>query len=247
MRLVDAHVHLEELADVEEALKEAKEAGVVAVVAVGSDLRSNLQVLKLSERYRGQVFPALGLHPWSLTDDFSKDLEFIEQNLERCVALGEVGIDYWIKRDKELQLEAFKEVLRLSKKHQKPLILHTRGAWDEALELVKAAGIERAIFHWYSGSLEILRELLARGYMISATPAAEYSEPHRQALLEAPLKQLVLETDAPVNYRGLESRPVHLLKTLNAVAELKGISTSRVAEVTTANVSKFFGIEIPLA
>jgi len=244
MKVVDSHAHLEELQNVAAALKEAKEAGVAAVITVGSNLSSNRRALELAEEFSGYVFPALGLHPWSLKEDFSEDLNFIEQNISRCVALGEVGLDYWIKKDKELQLKAFKEILKISKRYNKPLILHTRGAWRDAFELVKEAKIERVIFHWYSGPLDILRGLLETGYLVSATPAAEYSEPLRRVLSETPIDRIVLETDTPVNYRGLEARPIHVLHTLNAVAKLKEIPPEEVAEATTSLATSFFGIKL---
>lgn len=204
--MIDAHAHLEELHNLEVEFEKARLAGVIGIIAVGSDLASNKRVLEISRSHHGFVFAALGLHPWSLREGFSQGVEFIEQSIDECVALGEVGIDYWIKKDRRLQLAAFMEILDLAERHEKPLILHTRGAWRNAFELVSERRIKKAVFHWYSGPLDTLRELLDRGFYVSATPAVEYSEPHRQALKEVPLERLLLETDAPVVYKGLESR-----------------------------------------
>jgi TatD DNase family protein len=175
-----------------------------------------------------------------LADDIGSELEFIKSNIDKCVAVGEVGLDYWIERDRNLQRRALREVLQLAAEYNKPVILHSRGAWEDAFELVKAAALERVVFHWYSGPLDILRQILDHGYCISATPAAEYSRSHRRAIATAPLERIVLETDSPVNYRGLEARPVHVLRTLDAVAELKDVPAPEVAEITTRTAFALF-------
>ena len=243
MELVDAHAHLEMLKNLEAELKRARSVGVVAIIAVGSDLVSNERVLELARAYPDFVFAAFGIHPWKLSESFEQGLQYIERHIDECIAIGEVGLDFWIKKDRELQLKAFKGVLELAKRCEKPVILHTRGAWREAFELVRDAGVKRAVFHWYSGPLGVQEELLRRGYYISATPAANYSETHRAALRKTPLEGLLLETDSPVAYRGVEARPSDIVKTLEAVTELKRLDRQRVAEQTTKNVEELFGLE----
>lgn len=242
-RLIDVHTHLEEVPNLEEELDRAKAAGVIAVIAVGSDEASNETALEVAKLHEGFVFPALGLHPWDVSEDFEDELRFIEENIDGCVALGEVGLDFKIQKPKKLQVEAFRRVLELASKHEKPPIIHSRWAWRDALDLVNEARIKRAIFHWYSGPLEVLKELLGKGHYVSATPAAEYSGPHRFALREVPLDRLLLETDSPVPYRGSESRPSDVVKTLKAVARLKGVSEDEVASATTANALELFDLE----
>jgi TatD DNase family protein len=108
--------------------------------------------------------------------------------------------------------------------------------------MVKGGKIEKAVFHWYSGSLALLAEILTRGYFISATPALVYSPPHREAIKRAPMERILLETDTPVSYQGREARPKDVLVSLEEVAKLKNLNRSTVAEQTTANASRFFGI-----
>ena len=96
--------------------------------------------------------------------------------------------------------------------------------------------------HWYTGHLKTLKALLDSSYLVSATPAIEYSKDHREAIREAPLEQLVLETDCPVAYRGVPSEPVDILRTLRAVAALKGVPEEEVAEETTKNTLELFNI-----
>jgi len=108
--------------------------------------------------------------------------------------------------------------------------------------MVKERKIEKAVFHWYSSSLVLLDEILSRGYLISATPALAYSPPHREAIKRAPIERILLETDTPVSYQGREARPKDVQVSLEEVARLKNLDCSVVAEQTTANASKFFGI-----
>jgi len=111
------------------------------------------------------------------------------------------------------------------------------------LNLVRQAEITHAVFHWYSGPMEILDKILDYGYLISATPAAEYSEHHKAAIIRTPLDSLLLETDSPVVYQGERSEPSHVFKTLDAVSTIKGVSKEQVAKTTTNNAIKFFDLE----
>ncbi|MEM3420628.1 MAG: TatD family hydrolase [Candidatus Hadarchaeum sp.] len=243
MKLIDCHAHLEEVPNLDQELKSAKEKGVAAIIAVGSDLYSNISVQQISEHYPNYVYPALGLHPWDL-DRIDETIQFIEKNIERCTALGEVGLDFKYQTPKELQVKAFAHMLELANRYDKPVIIHSRWAWREAFEMVKKAGAKRAVFHWYSGPLDVLREIIAQGFYVSATPAAEFSEAHQLVIKEVPLERLLLETDSPVKYRGIASTPSHVLKTLKAVAQLKKVDESRLAEITTKNVANIFEIKI---
>ncbi|MEM4724800.1 MAG: TatD family hydrolase, partial [Candidatus Hadarchaeum sp.] len=159
MKLIDCHAHLEEVPNLDQELKSAKEKGVAAIIAVGSDLYSNISVQQISEHYPNYVYPALGLHPWNL-DRIDETIQIIEKNIERCVALGEVGLDFKYQTPKELQVKAFARILELAERYDKPVIIHSRWAWREAFEMVKKAEIRRAVFHWYSGPLDVLQEIL---------------------------------------------------------------------------------------
>jgi TatD DNase family protein len=244
LRLVDCHAHLEDIPNLDAELEKARAAGVAAIIAVGMDEKSNKLALEFGKRYHGLVFPALGIHPWCLREDFESTLSSIEGDIKGCVALGEIGLDFKMQRPKELQTAAFKGALELGKRFEKPVIVHSRWAWREAFELVKEVGVRRVVFHWYSGPLDILHELLEFGCYVSATPAAAYSEYHIPAIVEVPLDRLLLETDTPVVYRGLKSRPKEVVRALQAVSRLKGVPEEEVAEVTTRNAIELFNLPL---
>lgn len=255
LKVIDTHAHLDELENLEPALNKAKEAGVVAVVAVGSNHQSNQKVMGISDSHPSFVYPALGLHPWELgnldSHGINVTLKFIEEKISQIVAIGEIGLDY-DKRvikvaPKELQKETLKCLLALARQYTKPVIIHSRYAWKDSFELVKEAGIEKAVFHWFTGFSGVLKDILEAGYLISATPAAEYHEEHRRAVRETPPDRLLLETDCPVIYgreNKYRSQPADVLRCLKAVAALKGTDELAIAQQTTHSAIEFFRLSV---
>jgi TatD DNase family protein len=254
-KLIDTHAHLDELKGLGLKLEAAKKAGIIAIIAVGSNQQSNAKTLEISQKHRHFVYPALGLHPWELanlgTSEIDGDLRFIEHNIASAVAVGEIGLDY-DKRvlkaaSKELQKEVLGRLLNIAKIYGKAAIIHSRYAWKDALQLVQDVGIDKAVFHWFTGFSSVLRDIIDGGYFVSATPATEYHEEHRRAIREAPLPRLLLETDCPVAYgRGAryESQPADILRGLEAVSKLKRIDEATIAELTTRNATNFFSLDI---
>jgi TatD DNase family protein len=251
-RLIDTHAHLDEIENLEPVLDEARKAGLIAIIAVGSDYDSNQKVLRLAELYENFVYPALGWHPWNIKElEIDTNLKFIESHIDKAVAVGEVGLDYHKKvrarADKDLQKRVLRELLKIAKAHKKPALIHSRYAWRDALDLVEGAQLERVVFHWYTGTSSVLRDIVSQGYYISATPAVEYHEEHRRAVKEISLERMLLETDSPVVYRRgsefeYESSPADVIRSLRGAAELKGVSEAQVADATTANALRFFGL-----
>ena len=254
-KLIDTHAHLDELKNLDFMLEEAKKAGVIAIVAVGSSYQSNMKTLEISQKHCRFVYPALGLHPWELgnlrTFEIDDNLRFIEQNIASAVAVGEIGLDY-DKRvlkvaSKELQNEVLGRLLDIARKYAKPAIIHSRYAWKDALHLIQDSGMDKAVFHWFTGFSSVLKDIIGGGYFVSATPAAEYHEEHRRAVKEAPLQRLLLETDCPVTYgraARYESQPADILRDVKAVSRLKEIAEATIAEQTTKNAISFFSLDI---
>ena len=253
LKVIDTHAHLDELENIESTLSKAKEAGVKAIIAVGSNYQSNQKVMEICQKHSTFVYPALGLHPWDLgsleTAQIDDTIKSIEEMSPHIVAIGEIGLDYdkrVVKRaSKELQKEVLKRLLELARENKKPITIHSRYAWTDCFNLVKDAGVEKAIFHWFTGFSSVLRNIVDAGYFISCTPAAEYHEEHRRAIKETPLERLLLETDCPVVY-GREikyrSQPSDILRSLKAAAALKETHEVSIAEQTTYNAEQLFGI-----
>jgi TatD DNase family protein len=255
LRLIDTHAHLDEIEDLHVALKDASDVGVVAIVAVGTGYESNQRVLEISQQYENLVYPALGLHPWQLAHmeppEVERTLHQIEDNIGDAIAIGEVGLDY----DKRVKAHASKDrqqavlggLVGLAKKYHKPSIIHSRYSWRDALILAIEAGVKKAVFHWYTGPSSVLRDIIVQGYFVSATPASEYHAEHCRAVREAPLLNLLLETDAPVEYgRELKytSLPKDVQRSLRAASGIKGVEEAVLAEQTTQNALRFFPMAI---
>ncbi len=252
-QLIDTHAHLDEIENLEQVIAGAKSVNIIAIVAVGSDYQSNQEVLRLAEHYKDFVYPALGFHPWNIKEsEIDANMEFMEAHIDKAIAIGEVGLDYHKRvratAAKELQKRVLSEVLRIAGVHNKPALIHSRYAWRDALDSVKEAKLEKAVFHWYTGTSSVLRDIVSEGYYISVTPAVEYHEEHRRAVKEIPLERMLLETDSPVVYRRgsefeYEARPADVVRSLQGAAKLKGVSEARIAEVTTANALKLFCVQ----
>ena len=175
-RLIETHAHLDEIEDCEKAVSGAKEAGLIAIAAVGQDYESNRKVLELARTYKGFVYPALGLHPWNLKPaEIERNLEFIESHIDAAIAIGEIGLDYHKRvravAEKDTQKSVLRRLLALARRYDKPVSVHSRYAWRDALDLVQEARLEKAVFHWFTGPSSVLRDIIAQGYFISATPA----------------------------------------------------------------------------
>jgi TatD DNase family protein len=255
LSLIDTHCHLDQVADTRLAIEEAKKSGVDAIIAVGVDNKSNIRNLQLAKEISIiKIFVALGLHPTEIkTEEIEESLKFIRENIKPAVAIGEIGLDFWhkkVKKDlkaKEEQKEVFQSQLKLAKEFNLPVVIHSRGAWKDCLELTLAQGIKKAVFHWYSGPIEVLQEIIKEGYLISATPALGYSEQHSLAIKSAPLDNILIETDTPVFYQnsdgGFMAGPKDVVRTLNLLAQLKQKPETEIKEITTKNALKLFNLE----
>lgn len=256
MTLIDTHAHLDQIDNLEESLKEAVAVGVEAIVAVSVDLAANKKNLAIKDATKSpKIYVALGIHPGDIkSGEIDKTISFIRENVRAAVAIGEIGLDYWykwVKKDdaqKEEQRDVFKKQLIIAKENDLPVLIHSRGAWRDCLKIAKDVGVKKVVFHWYSGPVDVLDEILGFGYYISATPSLAYSPQAQEAIKHAPITQSLIETDCPVYYRdknaesGFSSRPKDVFKTLQLYADLKQMDKNEALTILNANAYKFFGI-----
>lgn len=241
--MVDGHAHLNEVQNLDAALEQAKAAGILGIVAVGMDLRSNRETLALAARFPGFVHPAVGYHPWAVVlEEIEENLDFLREKLGECVALGEVGIDYGAKVKRKVQQEIFERVLAIAAGKKRPVIVHSRYSHERTHRMVRDAGIEKAVFHWYSGPADVLARLLDDGYFISCTPALAFSPAHRAAVKLAPIGRILVETDSPVSYSGKVAEPADLIVTIRELAALKELPFDEAARETAENLRNFYNI-----
>ena len=148
--MIDTHAHINEIGEIEQAIRRVHDAGVNKIVAVGMDLESNKKTLALAHQFPGIIYPAIGYHPWSTTlEGIEENLAFIEENLISCNALGEVGLDYKVRLKKQVQWEVFSRVLLIAKNQDCPVIVHSRFSHKRTHQMVREARVKKAVFHWY--------------------------------------------------------------------------------------------------
>jgi TatD DNase family protein len=254
MTIIDTHVHIDQLEDLDACLERAKDSGLSDIVAMSVDLTSMHKVLEIAAQPKAvKVHPALGIHPGTVKpEEQAAAFDFLKNNISKAVAIGETGLDYsykWARKDeleKQRQRDYFQFHLQLAKETGLPIVIHGRGSYADCLSMTKAAGITKALFHWYSGTVDILEEILDAGFYVSTSISVGYSPESRAAMSRAPLERILIETDSPVRYRDGDNlymaEPKDVTRTLASLAELKGLDKDTVLAQVNKNARDFFRI-----
>jgi len=247
--LIDTHTHLCDPVfdpDRAEVLKRAVEAGVGAVILVGENLADARRNIKLAAG-NAMLKPAAGLYPAILDQAQAEDLRvFIRKECERLVAIGEVGLDYWVVKeetDKEIQREIFKSFIDLSLELNLPLNVHSRSAGRHAVALLLDCGAARVQMHAFDGKASAALPAVEAGFYFSITPSVVRSRQKQKLVKNLPLSCLLLETDSPVLGPEPDQRnePANVRISINAIAEIKGVHEAEVIEAVTENTRKLYG------
>ncbi len=247
--MFDVHCHIndEQFApDLEDVLARARAAGVEGLIDSAMDARDGARSLELAAENPGFVFTSLGLHPLNADpEEFRAVVELIRRNIDRIVALGEVGLDYWWGKEeevREVQRRYFREFIALSKELHKPVIVHSRSAGKYALGILLEEGAESVLMHAFDGKpVHALRGVEA-GYFFSIPPSIVRSEQKVKLARTVPLENLLLETDSPVLGPDKKERnePANLPLVAKALAEIKGVPEETVIRVTRENTLRLF-------
>ncbi|CAM4252752.1 TatD family hydrolase [Lederbergia lenta] len=254
--LFDTHVHLNDEQfnnDLEEVINRAKDAGVEYMVVVGFDRKTITRAMQLIEKYEF-LYASIGWHPVDAIDMTEEDLIWIEETAEhpKVVALGEMGLDYhWDKSPKHIQQDVFRKQIRLAKKLKMPIVIHNRDATQDIIQIMKQENAHEVggIMHCFSGSAEIAKECVDLNFYISLGGPVTFknAKKPKEVAVHIPINRLLIETDcpylAPHPYRGKRNEPAFVKLVAEEIAELKGLSLEEVAQTTTANAKKVFGIE----
>jgi len=252
--LFDTHAHFDAEqfdADRHEVLAELPQRGISLVVNPGCDIPSSRIAVELAEQYPF-LYAAVGYHPESCAPYVESALDLLRDMAKhpKVVAIGEIGLDYYWEENppKELQQQVFRAQMALAQELDKPVIVHDREAHGDSLAIVKEFPQVKGVFHCYSGSVELARELTKLGWMISFTGVLTYKNARKAVeVAEAiPIEYLMIETDspymAPVPHRGKRNDSGYVLHICEKLAEIKGISTEECARITLENGKRFFRI-----
>ena len=251
--IFDTHAHYDDTqfdGDREELFGKMEAEGIGAVVNAGSTIESWDRIMKLTEKYPF-MYGAVGVHPdeaGTLDEEaFQRMADLLD--CEKIVAVGEIGLDYyWDKEEHDLQKKWFIRQLDLAREKQMPVIIHSREAAADTMEIMKNYGRGlQGVIHCFSYSPEMAREYVKMGYFIGVGGVVTFKNGRKlkETVKMIPLESIVLETDcpylAPVPFRGRPNFPEYLPLVAHKLAELKGVPAEQVAERTTRNAFALFG------
>ena len=257
---IDSHAHVDGTeydADRDEVMARAREAGVRAILNVGTgDPQSGdlERAVEVAAQYEG-VYAAVGVHPHDarlFDEEAAARVSALATSTERVIAWGEIGLDYhYDNSPREVQRKVFARQLRMARRLKLPVIIHSRAADDETVEILRAEwdGAERGgIMHCFGGSNEMAASVLELGFMISFAGNVTFKKAEllREVARRIPLERLLIETDCPfltpVPFRGRRNEPAHVVETARCLAQLRGLEVAEFGRITTANFQRFFNL-----
>ena len=263
MLLVDVHSHLDNerfSKDIDEVIQRAKEAGVKAIITSGVNVTTNRKILELAEKY-DIVHPSFGLYPIDALAkeleseeatgfvrdteemDVEKELEWITENKDKCIAIGECGLDYnWITGKEKEQKRIFQKVIDTVEKIKKPIIVHSRKAEIDAVEMLESSKIKKVVMHCFQARKSLIKKAADLGWYFSIPPIITRLQ-HFQMMAEIiNINQLLTETDAPYlsPFPGERNEPGFVIETIKKIAEIKGMTAEDVANNIYMNYTNMF-------
>lgn len=248
--------------DREEVIKRARDAGIEAIITIGSDLESCKSAIELSEKY-DIIYAAIGIHPHD-AKDFTEEIYLKLKEWAtppplpltkggygggKVVAIGETGLDYHYENSpREIQKEVFKRHLSLAKELSLPVVIHSREAKKDTLEILRESEITSGVLHCFSGDMDMAEQAMKMGFYISIAGPVTFKNVRRLIEISKaiPDDYLLIETDAPYltpePLRGRRNEPSYLIHIAETIAELRGITVEDLARITTLNTKRLFRI-----
>ena len=251
-KIIDTHTHIYDKQfedDFDDVMKRIEDE-LEGIMSIGFDLESSLKSIELANRY-SFVNAVIGVHPVDIkkyNDKVEKELERLALTEKKVVAIGEIGLDYhWMEDPKDVQIAGFRKQMELAERVKKPVVIHTREALQDTLDVLKDYKNVGGILHCYPGSLEAAKPFLDRYYLgIGGTLTFKNNKKTKELVKNLPLEKIVLETDCPyltpVPFRGKRNEPVYTKYVAEEVARIKEISVKEVIKVTTENAKKIYGM-----
>jgi TatD DNase family protein len=253
--LFDTHAHIDAAEfgkDLVEVWQRAQQAGVTRVINVAIDLPSARRAVDLANAHEG-IYATVGVHPHFAKDFGPSQMQAMVElaRQPRVVAIGETGLDFYRDRSpRDAQRQAFREQIRLARRLRLPVVIHDRNAHAETMAILKEeeAADVGGVWHCFSGDVRLAREVLAMGFFISFAGPLTYpkADSLREVARQVNLSRVLIETDCPYltpqAHRGKRNEPAFVYYVAEALANIRGMTVERVAELTTANARRLFRI-----
>ncbi|MBD3229687.1 MAG: YchF/TatD family DNA exonuclease [Candidatus Lokiarchaeota archaeon] len=251
MKLIDSHCHLDHRRfkrDIDKVIIKSKKKNLLGIITSTIDEKIN-KIIALRRKYKNYVFHSLGLHPPGYTNQSVKHIKsLIRENANEIVSIGEVGLDYyWVKEKKlrDYQEIAFREFINLTKELNKPIVIHSRDAEKEAIEILESEETPNVLMHCFDGEANLIDQLIDHGWLISIPTAVVNRKSHQKIAIKCPLDSMVVETDSPyLSPNKGRNDPSKVFYAVKKIAELKRIPIQEVAETTTKNAIDFYSLPI---
>ena len=257
MILIDTHTHLylEEFADDRsEVVNNAITKGVKYMLLPNIDRSSVSGMLDLCEKFPGNCFPMMGLHPTSVKEDYLSELEIVEEWLDKkkFYGIGETGIDlYWDKTFHKEQEITFSHQIELAKKHKLPIVIHSRNSYQEIYAILKKLNSPEltGVFHCFTGNQEQANEIIKLGFKLGIGGVVTFKNSGLDKVVDKiDLEHIILETDSPyltpVPFRGKRNESAYIFNVAQKIAEIKNKPIEKIAEITTNNATRLFKLGI---
>jgi len=246
---IDSHCHVHDAripGGTHDAVAQARAAGVTAMITVGCDRETSLAAIDAAEAHP-EVFATVGLHPHDAVNGTESVADLFDRS--GIVAVGEAGLDYFYDHsERAVQRAVFADQIQIAIERRLPLIIHSRDAWDDTFDILAAEGVpDRTVFHCFTGGPTELDRALEIGAFVSFSGIVTFASATevRAAAARCPEGRFLVETDspylAPVPHRGKPNHPAWVAHVGSAIAELRGVTTERVSECTTATARLVFG------
>jgi len=248
--IIDTHTHLDNIKfinDVDEVIKRAKEAGIGKFIIPAADPADLPRAIELAQKY-DDIYFAVGFHPVDI-DKYDEKLikEFI--NHPKCVAVGEIGLDYhWVKEPekREKQIELFHRQIELAKDYNKPIIVHIRDATEDSVKVIEKHPDIKGVFHCYNAAEQLLKFADRFYYGIGGVITFKNARKLVNVFPKIPKERVIIETDAPYltphPHRGKRNEPAFTTLVRDKIAELWNVSAKEAEEITTKNAKRLFDI-----
>lgn len=253
--LIDTHSHIysEDFShDFDDVIQNAYNNNVKKIILPNIDSGSVKHLIDVSNSYPHLCYPLMGLHPTSVADDYKQELEAVEYwfDKHRFYGVGEIGIDlYWSQTFLKQQEDAFRFQVKMAKKRNLPIVIHVRNSFREVFKIVKEEqdGSLKGIFHCFTGNENEAAKVIDLGFLLGIGGVVTFKNSNLAEVIgKLDLSNLVLETDspylAPVPKRGRRNESSYLVYVAQKIAEIFDVPVEKVAEITTSNARKLFGI-----